>query len=113
MNPIAAIKQPHFVANAKPDTDDIGEVINNTIGQYLKQKRTTTMKEAAEDIGCDISYLSKIENDHVIPPWHLVQKLIDYYDIDIKLVPALAWKHLMQSRQDQFSLAVAFNGLSS
>lgn len=71
------------------------------------------MKQTADDIGCDISYLSKIENDHVVPPWDMVQKLIKYYGIHISVVPALAFKHLMQSRQDQFSIAIAFCGSAS
>ena len=112
MNPIATINMPRqeHVATTKPN-NEIREILGNTIGHYLKEKRTTTMKQTAEDIGCDMSYLSKIENEHVIPPWDMVQRLIDYYGVSRGVIPALAWKHLMQSKQDQFSMAIAFSGL--
>lgn len=114
MNPIAAIEEPQTrrrAATTQSNTEEIREIINKPIGDYLKQKRPKPMQSVADDIGCDISYLSKIENNHVVPPWDMVQRLANHYSINKTLIPALAWKHLMQSRQDQFAMAIAFSGL--
>lgn len=66
------------------------------------------MREVGDAIGCDISYLSKIEHGHVVPPWDTVEKIARYYNISEALIPALAWKQLYESRQSQFSMAIAF-----
>lgn len=85
-----------------------------TLGQYLKKHRADkTMKEVAEEIGCDLSYLSKIENDRVTPPWDMIERLADCYDIPEDSLPALAWKQLDASRQGQLNLAIAFLSLVS
>lgn len=113
MNPLAAtIDRP---ANTRPDiSPDIVDVVHMTIGQYLKKHRNhLTMKQVADAIGCDVSYLSKIENDHVVPPWDMVERLAHFYCIDSKTMPALAWKQLEVSKQGQLNLALAFLSLAS
>lgn len=112
MNPfaVATDNRQHTRPNTRIDiTPDIIDVVRMSLGQYLKKQRSQrTMRQVADAIGCDISYLSKIENDHVVPPWDMLEKMADYYDLDESTLPALAWKQLEVSKQQQLNLAIAF-----
>jgi transcriptional regulator with XRE-family HTH domain len=54
------------------------------IGAKLKQIRMElgmTVREVAEKLNVDYSYLSKIENDHKIPSLEFLEILTDFYQI--------------------------------
>ncbi len=100
--------------NTATDTDiqtDIMDIVQMTLGQYLKKHRQITdwtMKEVCDLINCDISYLSKIENDHITPTWEMVETLAGLYGISKISTSALAWKQLEVSRNSQLRMAMSF-----
>ena len=56
-----------------------------TLGALLRKLRKNKgvgIKTAAPAIGVDYSYLSKIENDKVVPSEKVIQKMSNYYSCD-------------------------------
>lgn len=56
------------------------------IGEKLKQARSKlrmTVREVAEKLDVDYSYISKIENEHVTPSLEMVKKLADFYGMSL------------------------------
>ncbi len=53
------------------------------LGELLRQIRRTRnvgIKKLAEDIDVDYTYLSKIENDRVVPSEKVIEKISRYFD---------------------------------
>ncbi|MGI9325517.1 MAG: helix-turn-helix domain-containing protein [Pseudomonadales bacterium] len=48
-----------------------------------REKRQWTQPKAAEVIGIEQSYLSKLENDHSIPSLEVFRRIVDAYETDV------------------------------
>jgi DNA-binding XRE family transcriptional regulator len=60
------------------------QVTTKTPGDNLKTLRTysrTTQKNIAEAIGVSRSYISKMENNQVVIPYHIAKRLSSFFNI--------------------------------
>ena len=56
------------------------------LGQKLRQlreRRQWTQPQAAEAIGIEQSYLSKLENDHSVPSIEVFRRIVDTYETNV------------------------------
>lgn len=66
-----------------------------TLGTLLKDARKghgLTLREVAATMGCDFTYLSKIEHDEMIPAERLITGLAEQYELDPDLLLVAAGK---------------------
>lgn len=69
-----------------------GETLGSTI-QRLRRERGLTQRQAADRLGVDFTYLSKIENGRGEPPGEeTVRKLSELLETDVEELLALAGK---------------------
>ena len=48
----------------------------------LRKKKGVSIKEVASQVYVDHTYMSKIENEHVIPSEEVLHRLADYFNYD-------------------------------
>lgn len=67
----------------------------HTLGSLLKsgrQRHNLTLRSVAKTIGCDFTYLSKIEHDDCIPAERLIHGLSQLYELDPDVLMVAAGK---------------------
>jgi len=67
----------------------------HTLGSLLKsgrQRHNLTLRAVAAEMGCDFTYLSKIEHDDCVPAERLIVGLAELYDLDPDLLMVAAGK---------------------
>lgn len=102
---------------SKAEADEVRRVMNEgvtrarTFGQRLRELRRgrgITLREAAEKIGRDFTYLSKIENDRCLPPSaEVIVALADLLDGDAEELAILGDKPPIAVVRRQLMEAVA------
>jgi len=60
------------------------DVINNLIKNIviLRKNRGCSCKLLSEFIGCDSSYISKLENGRIIPPIDKIVAIANYFEVE-------------------------------
>ena len=51
--------------------------------RLLREQRQWTQPQAAEHIGIEQSYLSKLENDHSVPSVEVFRRIVEAYETDV------------------------------
>lgn len=49
--------------------------------ENLRKRFGCTSKQLSELIGCDASYISKVENGRIVPPLDKIIAIADYFEI--------------------------------
>lgn len=83
-------------------------------GPYLRLLRDKlTLREAAAKLGCDFTYLSKVENDRQPPSWELLKKAFLVYEVSDVDQCLFAFWYLSRSQPEAFDLAIRHLSVSS
>lgn len=61
--------------------DEILEIFKNNL-QKLRKRFGCSCKQLSELIGCDSSYISKVENGRIIPSLDKLIAIANYFDIE-------------------------------
>ena len=78
-------------------------------GRYLRSFRKDskkTLRQAAREIGCSHTWLSKVENNHELPGWKTLCRIAAVLDAGDAL-PVLAFMQLQRSHPEQFEIALS------
>lgn len=57
------------------------EIFRNNL-QRLRMRYGCSCKQLSELIGCDASYISKVENGRIVPPIDKIIEIANYFQID-------------------------------
>lgn len=80
------------------------------IGKKLRQYRgTMTQREAAKKLGCNFTYLSKIEHGRFFPSWAFLKRMCDLYHVEEDDKNELAYLYLTKNHKEEFTKAVRFS----
>lgn len=80
------------------------------LGQRLRTLRHQaqfTQRVAAQKLGIDFTFLSKIENDKLSPSWETLSAMLSLYGE--KERTEWAFMHLMKTKAEQLGLAIRFS----